>query len=122
EPDPSEVSPRFAQRPVHLRASVLDAVDFVCPGDVDDLFIPRTCRVESGVEGLLAIAPSGQEVAVTIDNPTLADEAESTLLPDAIDGGVVDVILQRPGLYEILDRTASGRGPVGRQQDHVGAE
>src|SRR5262249_29157618 len=83
----------------------------------------RPGRVQLGIEDLGAVGVcGGQQLAVDVDDAALANETATALFADAIDGGEVDVVFQRPRLYQVLDRAHRPGRPVRRQHHQVGAE
>src|SRR5262245_55925529 len=85
------------ERPVHLGPAVPDAVDLVLAGDLDDALRPRQRGVDLRDDHLRRVlAGLGQDGPVEVEDAAAPDEAEAALLADAVDGGVVDVVLHRP--------------------------
>src|SRR5207244_1027790 len=96
---------RATQRPVHLRPAVANAVDLVLAGNMNDSLVPGLLRIDLGVEdGLLFALAVGQQFAIAVDEPAMADEAEAAFFADAVDGDVVDVIFQSAGVADVLHR------------------
>src|SRR4051812_44506879 len=67
------------QRAVHLGPAVPDAVDLVLAGDLHDALAPRRLRVDLRRQDRLALAGLGQQLAVGVDDPALADEQKAAL-------------------------------------------
>src|SRR6266571_3892456 len=93
---------RFGYWPIHFRPAILHAVEHVLARDAHDLLVPRPLRIDLRDEDRLLIRPRrSQQVAVDVDDATLADVARAALCADAIHRRVVEVILQRPALHQV---------------------
>src|SRR5437660_1022617 len=90
---------------------------------MNDSLVAGTLRIDLGVENGLHFALAvGHQFAVAIDEPAMADETKTAFFADAVDGDVVDMILQSAGVADVLHRSIGAGRPIRGQQNDVGAE
>src|SRR6516162_8132240 len=93
------------------------------PRHLDDVLPAWPLRVQLGVQDYLTILwGAGKQLAVAIHNLAQADEAEAALLANAVDRGVVHMVLQGPGPDQVASSAPRAGRPVGRQHYEVGTK